>query len=92
MDSETKRWVRHFKLMAEGKLRPNAKGQFYVDNHQAGSGTDEKELRVEFVTPTAHAVELAKSEIKEKKKKRSPEFLWGPPGIPKNKKYWERDI
>ena len=56
-------WTRHFQRMAEGKLKPNHKGQYVVEKIQMG-GTM-KEPTINFVTPVAQAVELAKSELKE---------------------------
>ena len=59
---EVEKWKRHFRLMAEGKLRPNHKGHYIVNDVQYGSGSREPEIR--FVTPLAQTVELAKSELK----------------------------
>lgn len=55
--------------MAEGKLRPNYKGQYIVGKEQSGGTV--REPTIQFVTPIAQAVELAKSELKEVYKGRS---------------------
>ena len=60
MDVET--WKRHLTLMAEGKLRPNHEGLFLVDRVQTGRGS--KEPKINFVTPIAQDIEMAKSELK----------------------------
>ena len=53
-------WTRHFQRMAEGKLKPNYKGQYVVEKIQMGGAM--KEPTINFVTSMAQAVELAKSE------------------------------
>ena len=63
---EVEKWKRFFTLMAKGKLRPNANGKFVVSENQSGGTTEEPS--VQFVTPLAHAVELAKSEIRDEAK------------------------
>ncbi|OOZ37151.1 hypothetical protein BOW52_10360 [Solemya elarraichensis gill symbiont] len=63
---EVEKWKKHFQLMAEGKLGSSATGKFVVDSNQRG-GNSSKPI-VNFVTPLAQALELAKSEIREKKK------------------------
>ena len=81
--------------MAEGKLRPNHKGHYIVHNKQEGDGV--KEPKIEWVTPLAQAVELAKSELKTSKRKRMEskpyarenksriyDYEMRPPGIPKH--------
>ena len=60
---EVEKWKRHFRRMADGKLRPNPKGKYVVDTNQTGGSSREPSLR--FVTPLAQDVELAKSELKE---------------------------
>ena len=59
-------WTRHFQRMAEGKLKPNHKGQYVVEKIQMGG--EMKEPTINFVTPMAHAVEQAKSEVARKRK------------------------
>ena len=60
MDIE--KWTKHFRKMAEGKLRKDPKGYYVVD--QTG-GTIKPEITV--VSPVQQAVNLAKSELKEQK-------------------------
>ena len=55
-------WTRHFQRMAEGKLKPDHKGNYVVEKIQTGGVS--KEPTIQFVTPVAQAVELAKSELK----------------------------
>ena len=62
-EMEVEKWKKHFALMAEGKVRPNHKGHYVVEDKQVGSGSREPEIK--FVTPIAQAVELAKSELKD---------------------------
>ena len=59
---EVEQWRRHFQRMAEGKIRPNHKGHYIVDDMQVGSGAREPTIR--FVTPVAQDIELAKSKLK----------------------------
>ena len=46
---EVEKWKRHFQKMAEGKIRPNYKGHYIVDDGQIGAGARERAIR--FVTP-----------------------------------------
>ena len=62
---EVEKWKRHFQRMAEGKVRPNHKGHYIVEEIQVGSGSREPEIN--FVTPVAQDIELAKSELKANK-------------------------
>ena len=74
--SDTDKWVRHFKEMAEHKMR-HAKfytlgynqvgeGKFYtLDNNQVGEGSSDSS--VQLVTPVAGTVERARGELKRKK-------------------------
>ena len=61
MNAET--WARHFRRMAEGKLKRNHKGHYVVEKVRL----EEKATKptIELVTPVAQAVEIAKSELKE---------------------------
>ena len=78
-------WTRHFQRMAEGKLKPNHKGQYVVEKIQMG-GTM-KEPTINFVTPVAQAVELAKSEVSSKRQHtmidnaKKGYRIHGPPGL-----------
>ena len=49
--------------MAEGKIRPNHKGHWVVETIQ--DGVESRAPEIIFVTPVAHDIELAKSELKE---------------------------
>ena len=59
---DVEKWTKHFRKMAEGKLRKDPKGYYVVD--QTG-GTIKPEITV--VSPVQQAVNLAKSELKEQK-------------------------
>jgi hypothetical protein len=59
---DVEKWTKHFRRMAEGKLRKDPKGYYVVD--QTG-GTIKPEITV--VSPVQQAVNLAKSELKEQK-------------------------
>ena len=61
------KWKSHFLRMAEGKLKPNAKGTYAVDTVQSGGASSEEPL-IKMVTPAAQAVDLAKSELEEEMK------------------------
>ena len=82
-----------FDLMAAGKLRPNHNGHYIVENVQVGGKF--REPKIEFVTPLAQDIEMAKSELKSMTKKTGTnmarrrraykslkDFLMRPPGIP----------
>ncbi len=56
-------WQRHFAKMAKGKTRPDKDGHYFIGSVQTGGNTP-SEPSIKFVTPTAHAVELARSELK----------------------------
>ncbi len=56
-------WQRHFVNMSKGKTKPDKYGHYFVDSVQRG-GNNPPEPSIQFVTPTAQAVELAKSELK----------------------------
>ena len=69
-----KKWEQHFRDISEGRVRPDHKGRYIV-----GSGSKDRissanpanqEVKVELVTPVAHAVEMAKSELKREMLKR----------------------
>ena len=98
MDVDT--WRNHFQRMAEGKIRPNHKGQYIVQRVQKGGRSGEPAIN--FVTPVAADIERAKSELsstspeKEGSRKRVPrkrtntrenDFNIRPPGIPAYGKY-----
>lgn len=77
-------WTRHFQRMAEGKLKPDHKGHYVVEKIQTGGVS--KEPTIQFVTPVAQAVELAKSEVARRKREdgespRKVSRLYGPPGL-----------
>jgi len=55
--------------MAEGKIRPNHKGHWIVEEIQVGGQPEEPTLKL--VTPVARDIELAKSELEEEKMKTS---------------------
>ena len=66
MDLET--WTRHFRRMAEGKLQPNAKGYYVVDQTRDTNGpedTDDDKLKINMISPVEQAVDLAKSEMQQ---------------------------
>ncbi|OOZ42624.1 hypothetical protein BOW37_12805 [Solemya velum gill symbiont] len=58
-------WKRHFADMAAGKLKLDDKGYYHVATIQTG-GSGFK-LTIKIVTPTAQAVEIAKSELTDKR-------------------------
>ena len=60
---EVNKWARHFRLMAEGKLHPNHKGHWIVEQIQEGGQSREPEIK--YVTPIARDIELAKSELEQ---------------------------
>ena len=64
-DRKVEMWTRHFQRMAEGKLKPNHKGQYVVDKIQMGGSSNEPTIHV--VTPVAQVVEQAKSEVARKR-------------------------
>jgi len=55
--------------MAEGKVVPNHKGHYIVENVQTGG--DSQQPAVRFVTPIAQDIELAKSELNADKRQSS---------------------
>ncbi len=57
-------WKRHFVNMTKGKTQPDKRGYYLVDSIQRG-GNKPAEPSIKFVTPTAQAVELAKSELRQ---------------------------
>lgn len=61
------KWKRHFIRMTEGKTTPNRKGLYLVDSIQSG-GKTQVGSKIKVVTPVAHAVELAKSELAQERK------------------------
>ena len=64
-----KKWEQHFVDISEGRVRPDHKGRYVVGSGSrktAPSGKYEDNFKVELVTPVAHAVEMAKSELKRK--------------------------
>ena len=69
LNLEVEQWKRHFALTAEGKLRPNRN---IVENVQVGSGHP----GINFVTPLAKDIELAKSELKMMAKRRRVQFAY----------------
>ncbi len=56
-------WQRHFANMSKGKTRPDKYGHYFIGSVQTG-GNKPSEPSIKFVTPMAHAVELAKSDLK----------------------------
>ncbi len=60
-------WAKHFKLMAQGKIKPNKHQVFIVDKTAdiptESRGTD-KAMHLKMVTPAAQALEIATSDIK----------------------------
>ncbi len=63
-------WQRHFVNMSKGKTKPDKYGHYFVDSVQRG-GNNPPEPSIQFVTPTAQAVELAKSELKQQEDDRN---------------------
>lgn len=63
---EVEKYKRHFRLMAEGKLKPNMHGNYIIEKSQKGGASSQPSIN--FVTPVAQAVELAKSELQEDEK------------------------
>ena len=69
------KWTKHFKLMAQGKLRPNRNGMWIVGDHQGGQS--QPTIKLNYVTPTAAAVQRAESEMKRQQEAQKP--IRGPP-------------
>ncbi|OOZ42658.1 hypothetical protein BOW37_12780 [Solemya velum gill symbiont] len=59
VDVET--WKKFFADMVAGKLRPNDRGNYHVATIQTGGNGVKPTIKM--VTPTAQAVEIAKSEL-----------------------------
>ena len=83
-----KKWEQHFVDISEGRVRPDHKGRYIVGSgsrSRAPPKKDDDQIKVELVTPVAHAVEMAKSELKRESEfirgsKRSADNQPGPPG------------
>lgn len=60
---DIEKWKKHFLLMSEGKIKPNDRGKYFVNSQSGGANSNEP--RIQFVTPIAQAIELAKSQLKE---------------------------
>ncbi len=85
-------WQRHFANMSKGKTRPDKYGHYFIGSVQTG-GNKSSEPSIKFVTPMAHAVELAKSDLKHQEgdmnafgKKRCAPKRRSVPGVNKKKK------
>ena len=67
ISSDVEEWYQHFKKMAEGKLNPSKQGLYLIHNSDK---TKEKpsdssaETKIELVSPSAQALEIAQSEAK----------------------------
>ncbi len=60
-------WANHFKLMAQGKIKPNKHHVFLVNKTASPPTTGEgaeKPMQLKMVTPAAQALEIATSDIK----------------------------
>ena len=55
------KWTNHFKRMAEGKIHPNRNGVYLVGDQ--GGGIPTPDIKINYVTPTAAAVDRAKSQL-----------------------------
>ena len=83
-----KKWEQHFVDISEGRVRPDHKGRYIVGSgsrNRAPPKKDDDQIKVELVTPVAHAVEMAKSELERESEfirgsKRSSDDQPGPPG------------
>ena len=64
---EVEKWKRHFQKMAEGKIQPDRNGRYIVENVQQGGAS--RDSSISFVTPVARDIELAKSELKDNKRR-----------------------
>ncbi|OOZ24258.1 hypothetical protein BOW32_11860 [Solemya velum gill symbiont] len=64
VDVET--WKKFFADMVAGKLRPNDRGNYHVATIQTGGNGVKPTIKM--VTPTAQAVEIAKSELTDERK------------------------
>ena len=64
--SNVELWSKHFRLMAQGKIKPNKHQVFLVDKTalQSTPGGNQKGMEVKMVTPAAQAIEIASSDIK----------------------------
>ena len=56
-------WTNHFKLMAQGKLKPN-KHQLFLLNKNTETKPEKNNVQLKLVTPVAQAVEIASSDLK----------------------------
>ena len=65
INPEVEKWRRHFQRMAEGKIRPNHKGHWIVEDLQQGSGRENQTLQL--VTPVAQHIAIAESMLKREK-------------------------
>ena len=78
-------WTLHFQRMAEGKRKPNHNGQYVVDKIRMGGAM--KGPNVNLVTPVAHVVEQAKTEVARKRQhirieiSRKGYLMHGPPRL-----------
>ena len=84
--------TRHFQRMAEGKLKRNHNGHYVIEKIEPSEEQKSTSPTIKFVTPVAQAVEMAKSELKRKRKSprlhgtpsnvsdRKTPRLHGPPG------------
>ena len=66
---DLKKWEQHFVDISEGRVRPDHKGRYIVGSGSRNCAPPKKlddYFKVELVTSTAHAVEMAKSELKRK--------------------------
>ena len=74
---EVEMWRSHFQRMAEGKVHPDGKGNYFVqkieDDAQTGDGSTDDMIK--FVTPTARDLALAKSAVAAKKTS-DPRSFW----------------
>ena len=55
--------------ISEGRVRPDHKGRYIVGSglrNRVSPKKDEDQITVDLVTPVAHAVEIAKSQLKRK--------------------------
>ena len=84
--SDLEKWRRHFRLMAEGKLKPDRNGKYTVGTIQRGEGSN-LEARIKMITPLEAALERVRSEMKRKKRKRGNDRMKGS----RMKKFIRRD-
>ena len=61
-------WIRHFKEMAQGKIRPTASGRWILKDYDTSSPSGEPASPVQIVSQTQQAVEQAKTTRKRKRK------------------------